>query len=280
MSDSNVVHSIRKTLSRLSTWPPFSLVASLILSRKYRRLVRIWRKKGLWYHYCPDWVLVDSRIITSSRAQIDAIVFDEWQYAYRVRPGDVVLDVGAGAGWETQLFSRLVGPKGRVIAIEAHPQTFRCLQAMLEKNHLENVVCINAAASDVSGHVFMTDRAAHITNAVTSDQSGLRVESVPIDEIIGQYGITTVDLVKMNIEGGERSALLGMSATLPNVKNVAIGCHDFLTRWTGTTDCQTKAFVIETLQNAGFTVQDRPEDPRAWVRDTVYGCVIAAEKQS
>lgn len=35
-----------------------------------------------------------------------------------VRPGQRILDVGAGSGWTTAILSRLVGPEGRVIAVE------------------------------------------------------------------------------------------------------------------------------------------------------------------
>jgi hypothetical protein len=40
------------------------------------------------------------------------------------RPGDTVIDVGANIGVLSLLASRLVGPSGRVLAIEAHPRTY------------------------------------------------------------------------------------------------------------------------------------------------------------
>ena len=39
-----------------------------------------------------------------------------------VRPGDRVLDVGAGSGWTTALLAHLTGPKGLVIATEIVPE--------------------------------------------------------------------------------------------------------------------------------------------------------------
>ncbi|MGA4670377.1 protein-L-isoaspartate O-methyltransferase family protein [Propionibacteriaceae bacterium Y1923] len=38
-----------------------------------------------------------------------------------VRPGQRVLDVGAGSGWTTALLAHLVGPTGRVLAVERVP---------------------------------------------------------------------------------------------------------------------------------------------------------------
>ena len=39
-----------------------------------------------------------------------------------VRPGNRVLDVGAGSGWTTALLSHLTGPSGRVVGLERVPE--------------------------------------------------------------------------------------------------------------------------------------------------------------
>jgi protein-L-isoaspartate(D-aspartate) O-methyltransferase len=43
----------------------------------------------------------------------------EWLDA---QPGDKVLDVGSGSGWSTALLSHIVGPKGRIYAVELVPE--------------------------------------------------------------------------------------------------------------------------------------------------------------
>jgi protein-L-isoaspartate(D-aspartate) O-methyltransferase len=47
-----------------------------------------------------------------------------------VRSGDTVLDVGSGSGWQSALLAHIVGPKGRVFAIEIIPE----LKELGEKN--------------------------------------------------------------------------------------------------------------------------------------------------
>src|SRR5512133_609772 len=51
-----------------------------------------------------------------------------------VRPGDCVLDVGGYLGYFTLLAARAAGPAGRVIVIEANPQSQELLERNIERN--------------------------------------------------------------------------------------------------------------------------------------------------
>ena len=66
----------------------------------------------------------------------------------RVRPGDVVFDVGYGSGWQTALLAQLAGPSGRVYAFEVVPELCALGKGNLEKYpHLSKrveLVCLNA----------------------------------------------------------------------------------------------------------------------------------------
>lgn len=66
-----------------------------------------------------------------------------------VQPGTIVLDVGANIGAHTLLFSKLVGPDGRVFAYEPQPDTFNMLCGNLALNDIQNVVAINKGCGEV-----------------------------------------------------------------------------------------------------------------------------------
>src|SRR3989344_867492 len=41
------------------------------------------------------------------------------------QPGEKILDIGAGSGWQTALLAEIVGPKGQIVAIERIPKLCR-----------------------------------------------------------------------------------------------------------------------------------------------------------
>jgi predicted methyltransferase len=59
--------------------------------------------------------------------------------AARLKPGLVVADIGAGTGLFTPLFSRAVGPKGKVIAVDIVPAFLDRIRARAQAEGLANV---------------------------------------------------------------------------------------------------------------------------------------------
>lgn len=59
--------------------------------------------------------------------------------ALKIRPGDVVADVGAGVGYTSFRISRRVGPKGTVYATDIQPQMISKLRANLRGSGIKNV---------------------------------------------------------------------------------------------------------------------------------------------
>jgi FkbM family methyltransferase len=210
----------------------------------------------------PDRV---NRILDSAR--------DYWFYLYQPRPGDLIVDVGAGAGHDTLCFSRAVGPSGRVIAIEAHPRTFRRLEKLCALNRLENTTCLQLAVMDGTRTAYIEDRAKHLANSVGLEPSTrhvLRVEGRSLDEICREQRVERVDFLKMNIEGAERLAIQGMSETIGRTAYVCIACHDFLSSGSGSDMVPTREAVVAFLRRNGFRIVTRPDDPRPYVRDHVH----------
>lgn len=48
------------------------------------------------------------------------------------QPGDTVLDLGSGSGWTSMLLAVVVGPTGRVLGVERHPELVESSRAAIE----------------------------------------------------------------------------------------------------------------------------------------------------
>jgi FkbM family methyltransferase len=193
-------------------------------------------------------------------------------YAYTPNKGDVVFDVGAGVGSETLLFSRLVGASGRVVSIEAHPRTYGRVVELCNANGLANVTPLQVAAAESDGTVTISDLANHLRNTtLAAADEGIEVPARRLETLARSLDITHIDLLKMNIEGAEVSALRGLGQLLSNTRNVCIACHDFLADEGGDETLRTKAVVRDLLVAHGFDLRTRDDAPDPWTRDYVYG---------
>ncbi len=99
----------------------------------------------------------------------------------------------------------MVAPGGEVIAVEAHPATYRLLCMNVAQSRLGNVRALNFAAGDAEGELAFTDFAAHESNfgQVSGNvlPGGLVVPMAPLDRLLPWVGSSGVRLLKLNIEG-------------------------------------------------------------------------------
>jgi FkbM family methyltransferase len=262
-------HSLYKLLNRSGLRSILTVSAATFATVRVGKLCKV-SYEGEWVQRFPSCTLVEPRLTLYTPKQIERMTSDYFMYQYLPREGDTIVDVGAGTGWETLLFSRSVGMSGRVISIEAHPRVFRCLSKMRAENRLENVTLVQAAVADQEGEVQLSDSPEHEANSIIGVASGIRVACTTLDYIFRSLELSRVDFLKMNIEGAERLALSGMGEMVRKTKNVCIACHDFLANEGGPDQLRTKADVIAFLKQNGFVVSLR-ESEGDFLRNYVYG---------
>lgn len=143
-----------------------------------------------------------------------------------LKKGDIVLDIGAHIGYYTLLFAELVGPEGKVYAFEPNPDVMKVLKYNVKTNEFNNVVFIEKLVSGYVGSRKLyipevTDAAS--VRPMEKVRKIVEVETINIDAL----NYSKIDLVKMDIEGSEYVALLGMSETLarnPDAKLIIEFC--------------------------------------------------------
>jgi ubiquinone/menaquinone biosynthesis C-methylase UbiE len=73
---------------------------------------------------------------------------DEVVAALGLRPGEVVADIGAGAGYFTFRLARAVGDTGRVYAVDVSPEMIRHLNQRVRDEGVRNVVTVLSDPDD------------------------------------------------------------------------------------------------------------------------------------
>ena len=125
-----------------------------------------------------------------------------------VEPGVRVVDLGAHLG----TFSLSAAALGAdVIAVDASPRHAELLRLAVERNGFEGVHAVNGAVSTSRLPVAFIEQSIHGRVALPTDSQGTTiVDPVTIDGLLRRFGWDGVDLVKLDIEGAEYSALDGM----------------------------------------------------------------------
>ena len=165
-----------------------------------------------------------------------------------LRPGDVVIDVGANIGYLTLVASKTVGDGGAVLAIEAHPRIAAFLDGNVTLNKVRNVSVLGVAVGEAPGTVRFSNSTQDDQNAVTAGRNGVDVRLVRLDDVTGRLG--GVALLKIDVEGYEKFVLDGAPAVLARTQCV------FFESW----DRHFAKFgyacrdVTDRLRRAGFTV--------------------------
>lgn len=249
-------------------------VLALAATWVYSARRRVWQsfavdRDGYWVNRTPIGTVVSPGVSLVDARAMEAVVRRDWCARYLPGPGDVVVDVGAGVGEEALVFSRLVGPTGRVIAIEAHPRTAECLRRTVALSRCTNVTVLACAVSDRDGEVHIGDEDAHLANSIVAGGVGVAVPARRLDAVLREAGLDRVDFVKMNIEGAEVAALRGTD--LDRVRHLCISCHDFVADRHGSESMRTREAVTRLLEAAGFeTTRGSREEARPWIADNVH----------
>jgi FkbM family methyltransferase len=280
--------SYKRALVRLLDRPGGRLLLGRLATRLTRRAmgedIEITYMEGRWtyrvgselfpagprFHYAPP----DFDRLKRQAERHASETTDFWLQYYRPQKGDVIVDVGAGRGEDTLTFSRAVGESGRVIAIEAHPMSFAILRKFCQLNRLLNVTPLQAALMDKTGTVDLVESESSWTeNAIEHGEgsSGIRVRASTLKEVCEQQGLKDIAFLKMNIEGAERYALLGMEPAIQHVRQICVACHDFRADLGHGEQLRTRAFVEQFLIEHGYTLAAHPNDPHDAIRDHVFG---------
>lgn len=219
------------------------------------------------------------------------------QCAYASR-GETVVQGGVYMIETLNEWCRIVGPVGRVIAIEADPENARILRRDVDRRHLRNVTVIDRAIwrgpSSVtlqvsqfsyrnklkdSGAVSVYEgrkgddalygdtKAAFVLETEKFHENEVTVRADSIDDILSSLGIDNVNHVHLTVSGADVEAVEGMERTLMK-SGIRVFCRSLLMAGDGKSPLSVQ--VRDMLSAKGLTAVCAKKDPQR-TGNNVYG---------
>lgn len=137
-------------------------------------------------------------------------------------PGATMYDLGANVGFFTLIGAALVGPTGRVVAVEPSPANVAALERNVALNGLRHVIVREAAVSDETGRAFF-DPSDNDQSGRLAD-TGEPVLTTTVDDLVRGDGYVP-DLIKIDVEGAEDRVIAGMASTLTHHPVIVCEMH-------------------------------------------------------
>lgn len=150
-----------------------------------------------------------------------------------VKPGQIILEVGANFGYYTLNFAHWLKGQGRIFAYEANPKVFKYLEKSIQLNQDQGIVQLMPwAASDKKFDAYLKYGLSNIGGGyvVTSEspefeackvsQTCLPIKSAIIDDDLKD--IEHIDLLQIDAEGSEIPSLMGATHLIDRSPNLII----------------------------------------------------------
>lgn len=193
-------------------------------------------------------------------------------------PGATFLDLGANIGYYSLLAASLVGPGGQVIGFEARPDNVAMAQLSIRENGFRNVRLHALAVADEDTTLKMlapdhTSLSEVVDAAAVTTDEYVAIPTVALDAMLAD--LERVDVVKMDIDGGELRALRGMQQLLRRYRpTLFFEFSPYTLRRFGA--CEPEALLAEVVAT-GYRLQAIPASGEP-VPLAAIGDVVAYQK--
>lgn len=177
-------------------------------------------------------------------------------------PGDVIYDIGANIGIYTLIAAQVVGPTGRIFAIEPHVANANSLMRNVVLNGFADRVCVlTCALHDHEGFFDFAYRRATAGSSGhqlghTAGEDGRaflpvvteRKYATTVDRLVKDGVIVPAALIKIDVDGNELAVLRGMTTMLENpvVRSVQVEIHP-----------TTRREIVALMATCGFDQVER-----------------------
>jgi len=172
-----------------------------------------------------------------------------------VPPGGTVLEGGAHLGFVTVHAARAAGPGGRVVVFEPNPAVHGVLRENLAANGVAGWVDVHGGALGAR-----TGRTRLYASGDTSSLFVAAPTAEPVDvEVVRADDVVDgrVDVIKLDVEGGELEALRGMTRLVSGARAIFLELNPELLAAAGASSAELlvwlgeHGFAVEWIDEAG-----------------------------
>ena len=204
----------------------------------------------------------------------------------KIKMGWTILDVGGHIGYFSITAARAVGKNGRVFSFEPHPETHEVLMKNIKLHQLSNITTLQIALGDKKGfvnifegsdpgghsifpkrslahpsllwprikklyHVIRVRKFKGLKSVKVRRSSDMSVPLDTLDNIVNEYKIKGINLIKIDVEGAEFPVLKGGCNTLTIDKPILlVEIHPLAGRSLG----YTPKDVFDFLEKFGYNM--------------------------
>ena len=183
------------------------------------------------------------------------------QFKEELRPGMVVLEIGANIGYYALIAAQRTAPNGLIVALEPSPVNVRSLHENLRLNGIQDRVRVFpfGAGREAAIAPFYIINKGNLSGFVKRDDNVVRplsvidVEVLPVDDLLKREDIKA-DYFRMDVEGLEADVIEGMVKTL-NGPEAPLGgfieVHPVLLKERGS----SVRLFLERLRELGYRIK-------------------------
>lgn len=166
---------------------------------------------------------------------IDTIIRDVQRIVYCLRMAfpvtfmpKTIVDLGANIGMASVYYANQY-PEAKIVAVEAEASNFAALCRNVRS--YRNTLPVHAAVWSGDGLVTMTtpegtDAGIDTLTFAVREGDGTQVRSVTMTTLMRETGISSIDLLKVDIEGAEKEVFEAASDWIHGIGCIAIELHD------------------------------------------------------
>ncbi|MBW2992989.1 FkbM family methyltransferase, partial [Candidatus Woesearchaeota archaeon] len=159
----------------------------------------------------------------------------------------------------------------KVFAFEPHPANYKLMLHNIKQNKIKNIKAAQKAVSAKTGKIklFVSKVNTGMHSLYETDsKKAILVDSTTVPEILTKYGISKIDILKIDAEGAEYDIILNLpQKTLKKINTIILEYHDYLNLRHNLNDVKTY------LRKQGYRVNIHG----GWIMNKIFkeGYVIA-----